>query len=135
MMMTGELDALHGAEGPVRYQDRPMVIERTWIDEDDIAYARDEAGNPYELSTQGWDRIYISHVWTAHGHQFLNNDDNYVSCMRCGAMYQEIQPDDADPKFGKYVTADGKDAAECTGNTSMDHGYEVKSDNCILCDS
>ena len=28
----------------------------------------------------------ISSVWSSYGHRFMHEDDDYVSCLTCGAM-------------------------------------------------
>jgi hypothetical protein len=65
----------------------------------------------------------VSSVWSAHGHRFMStDDDNDHSCLRCGAMYR-LLADATDPTYGYYVTNAGDEPAQCTGDTSMVHGY------------
>jgi hypothetical protein len=94
------------------------------------------------------DQLITSH-WSSYGHRFLNEDDGYVKCLTCGALYQErivdsdrcecdVPPcecDDPDACTcggcqcstyveGEYLNGCGSNMiAECTGDTGMAHGY------------
>lgn len=76
----------------------------------------------------------VTSVWSAYGHRFMGDDgEGTESCLTCGAMYQLLALAD-DPTRGEYLASDGSEPMACTGNTSMDHGYEVDSAcNCIAC--
>lgn len=65
----------------------------------------------------------ISVVWSTFGHRFMGTDnEEHESCLTCGALFQLLaQPDDA--TCGDYSAADGSDPMQCTGDTSMAHGY------------
>lgn len=82
------------------------------------------------------DTSQVTSVWSAYGHRFMSDGDgNTESCLTCGAMYELVALAD-DPTRGEYMTAMGDEPMQCTGNTSMEHGYEVDTDcNCVLCDS
>jgi hypothetical protein len=56
-------------------------------------------------------------------------------------MYQLLADAD-DPTRGEYLTASGDEPQQCSGDTSMVHGYPGEREdgpnydcNCILCDS
>ena len=93
------------------------------------------------------DNSQVVSVWSAYGHRFTGTDSpEHESCLTCGAMYALVALAD-DPTRGEYVTIGGDEPAECTGDTSMAHGYpgeRVCDDGCehcmhqcpcILCDS
>jgi len=75
------------------------------------------------------DTSQVTSVWSAHGHHFMPEDGGmeddeatYERCIRCGAMYQLLAHAD-DPTRGEYLAADGSEPMECSGDTSMVHGY------------
>lgn len=82
----------------------------------------------------------INSVWSSYGHTFLHDDDEHVSCLTCGAMYQLVETPDG-PHDGEYQCADGSEPAECTRDTSMAHGYPGERHDgnaghdccCLLC--
>jgi hypothetical protein len=75
----------------------------------------------------------VTSVWSAYGHTFIGADDNYVSCLTCGAMYQ-LMALAHNPSRGEYMTSAGDEPMQCTGDTSMEHGYEVDTEcNCVQC--
>lgn len=96
--------------------------------------------------------LKINSVWSSYGHTFISgepemNDENvvgyYESCLTCGAEYVlRATPGLGD---GSYQANDGSEPRECTGDTSMVHGYSGEREyqdgttdhdcNCILCDS
>lgn len=86
----------------------------------------------------------VTSVWSAHGHRFMGTDDpNDETCLTCGAMYRLVALED-DPTRGEYVTASGETPMQCTGDTSMVHGYPGERHgegtvdhncNCLFCDS
>lgn len=80
------------------------------------------------------DTSRVSSVWSAYGHTFMSDgDDNYESCLICGAMYQLLALED-DPTRGEYMASNGDQPMDCTHDTSMEHGYETDSVcNCIAC--
>lgn len=79
------------------------------------------------------DTSRVSSVWSAYGHRFMSQDDNYESCLTCGAMYQLLALED-DPTRGEYLAMNGDAPMNCSHDTSMDHGYESDSDcNCCQC--
>jgi hypothetical protein len=90
------------------------------------------------------DNSQVTSVWSAHGHRFISNGgENTESCLTCGAVYQLLALAE-DPTRGEYLTASGEPPAQCTGDTSMVHGYpgerhgEGTVDHdcpCLLCDS
>jgi hypothetical protein len=82
------------------------------------------------------DTSQVLSVWSTYGHRFLSDGgENTESCLTCGAMYQLLALED-DPTRGEYLTAGGDEPAECTRDTSMDHGYDAETDcPCIACDS
>jgi len=88
------------------------------------------------------DTSQVSSVWSAHGHRFMGDDgENTESCLTCGAMYQLLALED-DPTRGEYLTISGDAPAQCTGDTSMVHGYPGEREDgpnhdcpCILCNS
>jgi hypothetical protein len=63
----------------------------------------------------------ITSVWSAHGHRFIATDGS-ESCLTCGAVY-ELSADPDGPTHGRYHAANGDAPRECTGDTSMAHGY------------
>jgi hypothetical protein len=90
------------------------------------------------------DTSRVSSVWSAYGHRFMSTDaPEHEACLTCGAMYALMARAD-DPTRGEYMTASGEQPAECTGDTSMVHGYpgerhgEGTVDHdcpCVSCDS
>lgn len=65
----------------------------------------------------------VSSVWSAYGHRFMSTDEpTHESCLICGAMFQCLALAD-DPTRGEYMTAAGDEPQQCTGDTSMVHGY------------
>lgn len=82
------------------------------------------------------DTSQVTSIWSAHGHRFMSDGEPpYESCLTCGAMYQLRALED-DPTRGEYLTARGEEPADCTHNTSMEHGYDAESDcPCVACDS
>lgn len=94
----------------------------------------------------------ITSVWSSYGHRFIGGDCD-ESCLTCGAMYTLVADSD-DPTRGEYQAVNGDDPVQCTGDTTMAHGYpgervchdptcdpsepceHVTHDcNCLLCDS
>jgi hypothetical protein len=74
-------------------------------------------------TTYSTDNSRVSSVWSAYGHRFMDDGgENTVSCLTCGAVYQLLAFAD-DPTRGEYLTAAGEPPADCTGDTSMVHGY------------
>jgi len=61
-------------------------------------------------------------VWSSYGHHFMHADEDTYTCMRCGAAY-DLRPDGDDRTHGDYVTVDGSEPDECTGDEWMAHGY------------
>ena len=71
-------------------------------------------------------------------HRFLSADENLVSCLICGGLWQ-------DTAEGNAVSFMGEEAVLCSGNTDQCHHYggecpeEVcQADpecNCLRCDS
>lgn len=67
-------------------------------------------------------------------HQFLWQDNEYLACIVCGALYAA---DD-----GEAVTARGEYAERCSGDTSRTHGYpgehadgnDDHACDCLLCE-
>lgn len=59
-------------------------------------------------------------------HHFISADENLVSCLVCGGLWQDT-PEGA-------VAIDGEYAVRCTGNTSSCHHYsgECPEDECKL---
>ncbi len=87
------------------------------------------------------DTSNVVSVWSAYGHRFIGDEDNYEQCLTCGALYQLLAFED-DPSRGEYLTADGSAPMECSRDTSMVHGYPGEREdgpnhncNCISCDS
>lgn len=83
------------------------------------------------------DSSQVVSVWSAHGHHFMSGDVDdagtaYESCLKCGALYQLLAYAD-DLRAGAYLTAAGDPPADCTGDTSMVHGYPGER-NCESCD-
>jgi hypothetical protein len=77
-------------------------------------------------------RPVINSVWSAYGHTFIS-EDGYESCLTCGAVYQLVATPD-EMYDGEYVKANGEPADECSGDTSMEHGYESDSPcSCCAC--
>lgn len=82
----------------------------------------------------------ITCVSSSYGHTFLSEDGS-ESCLICGAVYQLIPDDPADPPHGRYCAANGDDPVPCTGDTRMSHGYPGERGdgtvdhecNCIRC--
>jgi len=69
------------------------------------------------------DTTDVVSVWSAYGHRFMSTDsEGHDSCLTCGAMYQLMALAD-DPSRGEYMAANGDAPMECTGDTSMAHGY------------
>lgn len=95
------------------------------------------------------DHMILS-VWSDYGHTFLSDGDDdtddegrtlghYVSCLTCGAHYVQRPTadggwDDPDVAYirGEYVTNAGEEPAECSGDTSMIHGYRGEREG--VCD-
>jgi hypothetical protein len=90
-------------------------------------------------------------VWSEYGHRFMSDGgEGTESCLTCGAMYQ-LMASAEDPTRGEYMAANGDAPMDCTGNTSLAHGYagerhchEHAPDycacvehncNCLLCNS
>ena len=97
------------------------------------------------------DTTRVSSVWSSYGHRFMSDgEENYESCLTCGAMYQLLALED-DPTRGEYVAADGSTPNDCSRDTSMSHGYPgervcdecedgacehcAHDCNCVWCDS
>jgi hypothetical protein len=88
------------------------------------------------------DTTQITSVWSTYGHRFISDDgEDTESCLTCGAMYR-LQACQGDPTRGEYVTVYGEEPMQCTGDTSMVHGYPGEREdgpnyncNCLLCDS
>lgn len=99
-------------------------------------------GTEQDTRTCGRDHIVTS-VWSAYGHRFESvgrvEDDpmaGYVRCLTCGAEYVERAecdgPDEdedgtggtAHYTRGAYVSSDGSDPVECTGNGWESHALE-----------
>lgn len=79
------------------------------------------------------DTSQVTSVWSAYGHRFIGDGEGSESCLTCGAMYTLMALAD-DPTRGEYLTASGGEPMQCTGDTSMEHGYEVDTEcNCIQC--
>jgi hypothetical protein len=87
------------------------------------------------------DTSQVVSVWSAYGHRFIGTDEpTHESCLTCGAMYQLLALAD-DPTRGEYMAANGDAPMECSGDTSMTHGYPGErhdgnvdhSCNCLLC--
>lgn len=90
------------------------------------------------------DTSQITSVWSSHGHRFIGEDENYVSCLTCGALYQELAHAD-DLTRGAYLANNGGEPTYCTHNTSMGHGDPTEQDpdiglenfdhdcNCLFC--
>jgi hypothetical protein len=91
------------------------------------------------MTTYSTDTANVVSVWSAYGHHFISEDGG-ESCLTCGAHYQPMALED-DPTRGEYMAANGDAPMECTGDTSMAHGYpgervDGNADhdcNCLLC--
>lgn len=86
------------------------------------------------------DPAAITAVWSAFGHTFISEDE-LETCLVCGANYQLVADDPSDPTHGRYCAANGDDPMQCSGDTSMAHGYPGEREdgngehhcNCIRC--
>jgi hypothetical protein len=92
-------------------------------------------------STQQDEQPIITSVWSTYGHRFMSTDsENHESCLTCGAMY-ELSPDEPGSTSGHYHAANGDQPMQCSGDTSMAHGYpgervDGNADhdcNCLFC--
>jgi hypothetical protein len=88
------------------------------------------------------DSSQVVSVWSAYGHRFISDgEENYESCLTCGAMYQLLALAD-DPTRGEYLNMHGDAPHDCTRDTSMVHGYSGEREDgpnhdcdCLICDS
>jgi hypothetical protein len=90
----------------------------------------------------------MASVWSSYGHRFYDGcgEGCCETCMTCGATYRIVETPDDTVSTHAYQTNSGEEPDECTGNTSMVHGYERYCDcedgcencahncNCVLCD-
>lgn len=53
-------------------------------------------------------------------HTWISNDDDYVSCLTCGAVGLDSEPDDV---ASAIVGGDGERIAGCSGDTTQCHHY------------
>lgn len=76
-----------------------------------------------EIAGPEADYIPITHVWSSFGHTFASTDsEGYESCLSCGALF-ELRRRKDDPSGGDYCASNGDDPEDCSGDTSMSHGY------------
>lgn len=78
----------------------------------------------------------VTSVWSSYGHHFLSTDsEEYDSCLTCGALYALVEgPGPGFLASHHYAANNGDEPQECSGDTGMEHGYEVDSNcNCALC--
>lgn len=94
-----------------------------------LAWAEKQGQNPPEdldqlRALRKWaNELWILSVWSSYGHTFMHDDDG-VSCLTCGARYHVEHDDPDDYRHGRYLTWNGDDPTECTGDTSMSHGQD-----------
>ncbi|GIG61140.1 hypothetical protein Lfu02_55120 [Longispora fulva] len=75
-------------------------------------------------------------VWSAYGHRFQSGDSGSETCMTCGGTWELSETTDpGDWNSHYYHASNGDDPDECTGNTSLAHGYErvCQNDNGRQC--
>lgn len=82
------------------------------------------------------DTAYRTMLSTSHGHRMMGcgDDGGCEACLTCGGHWT-LAPDleyDPDGGYGSYFASNGDPADECSGNTSMVHGYER---HCTMGDS
>lgn len=89
-------------------------------------------------------------------HKWIGEDEGYVSCLHCGGMWEDTNPDDV--TTDSIRSASGAYPSECTSTSSV-HGYrgerychehdssdrdnddycedirETDNCNCLFCDS
>lgn len=63
-------------------------------------------------------------------HKWISEDDNYVSCLKCGYLGEDIGPDDW--TTNGIIGYDGEEPTECTSPSSV-HGYAGET-YCHACD-
>lgn len=72
------------------------------------------------------DTRYRTFLSTSHGHRMYSSDSQDADCcMTCGGEWT-LAPDleyDPEGSTGSYFASNGDHADECSGDTSMEHGY------------
>lgn len=75
----------------------------------------------------------ISVVWSSYGHTFTDTSDGHASCLTCGAEYELVHDDGADPTHGAYQASNGDAPTQCSGDTQMHHGVPGETGHSLDC--
>lgn len=87
--------------------------------------------------------LKINSVWSAYGHTFMSSGEveeyngnvmgYYVDCLTCGAHYVlRATPDGTSD--GAYMANNGDDPAQCSHDTSMEHGDPRETGHGLDCE-